>query len=55
MVPLRLSALGVPNMSLASATPLAKNIIARADETNNRIGLLITIAFLSVAGRKKGG
>src|SRR5215208_3114220 len=55
MVPLMLSALEVPVIFLASATPLANNIIAKTDETNTRMGLLITIASLSVVGRKKVG
>jgi hypothetical protein len=42
-------------MFLASATPLANNTIAKTDETNTRMGLLITIASLSVVGRKKVG
>ena len=42
-------------MLLASATPLANNIIAKTEETNARMGLLITIAFLSVVGRNKVG
>jgi hypothetical protein len=42
-------------MFLASATPLANNTIAKTDETNTTMGLLIiTIASLSVVGRKKG-
>jgi hypothetical protein len=55
MVPLMLSALEVPVMFLASATPLANNTIAKTDETNTRIGFLITIASLSVVGRVKVG
>jgi hypothetical protein len=50
-----LSAVGVPVMFLASATPLANNSIAKTNETSTRMGLLITTASLSVVGRKKVG
>src|SRR3712207_2958394 len=53
MVPLMLSAVGVPVMLLASATPLANNIIAKTDETSTRMGLLITTAFLICSGTEE--
>src|SRR5215217_7238175 len=53
MVPLMLSAVRVPVIFLASATPLANNIIAKTNETNTRMGLLITTALLICSGTEE--
>src|SRR5215213_6476199 len=53
MVPLMLSAVRVPVIFLANATPLANNIIAKTNETNTRMGLLITAALLICSGTEE--